>query len=47
MVKCEWNCTGLPWDRALQNKIYLYVNVEKCLVKNTLKMLHHQSDLKI
>ena len=47
MVKCEWNCTGWPWDRVLQNKIYLYVNVEKCLMKNTLKMLHHQSALKI
>lgn len=27
MVKCEWNCTGWPWDRVLQNKIYLYLNV--------------------
>jgi hypothetical protein len=47
MVKCEWNCTGWPWDRVLQHKIYLYVNVEKCLVRNTLKILHRQSDLKI
>jgi len=29
MVRCEWNCTGWPWDWVLQNKIYLYVNVEK------------------
>lgn len=38
MVKSEWNCTGWPWDRLLQNMILLYANVEKCMMENTLKI---------
>lgn len=39
MVKSEWNCTGWPWDRLLQNIIFLYANAVKCVMENALKII--------